>query len=177
MSSEQFCNEMIKIAKTVSRDEFDLVISRPPSQESTDLVEKTTGIKIPGNFLAFSQKYNGLSIFAKEEIWPEPEFIEVRQAWEFQSGVILLGIKAEQLPEWANIMSIYDEFVERFGIKDILPLLRVYGRKGHFWGARKDGAFVEVDGDEVTIENKAFIEVYSEQIQSLIERTHKWMAK
>lgn len=176
MSSEQFYKDMIAIAKAARKDEFDHIVSRPPTQEAADLIEETTGIKIPDNLLAFSLQYNGLSIFAKEELWPEPELLDVRQAWEFQSGVIILGIEAEQLPEWASIMSIYDQFVERFGIRDILPLLSVYGRKGHFWGARKDGSFVEVNGDEVTIVNRSVVEVYSEQIHELIERMHKWMA-
>jgi len=177
MSSEQFFSEIIAIAKTACREKFDRVVARPPSKEAAELIEKTTGIKIPDNFLAFSRQYNGLSIFAKEELWPEPELLEVRQAWEFQSGVILLGIEAEQLPEWASIQCTYDRFVERFGINDILPLLKVYGKTGHFWGARKDGAFVEVYDDEVSIVTHSFIEVYSEQIQELTERLNNWMAR
>lgn len=177
MSSEQFYEDMIAIAKTASREEFDHIASRPPAEEAAERLEKNTGIKLPANFWSFSQRYNGLSIFAKEALWPEPEPLEVRRAWEFQSGVILLGIEAEQLPEWASITSIYEQFVERYGITHILPLLRVYGRKGHFWGVRQDGAFVEVDGDEVMVVNKPFREVYAEQIRGLIERMHQWMTR
>lgn len=61
-------------------------------------------------------KTNGLSFLTKEELWPEPEFLEVRPAWEFKCGIVISGLKTEDLPEWTDILKAHNELIDSFDI-------------------------------------------------------------
>ncbi|HHR6078604.1 TPA: SMI1/KNR4 family protein [Providencia alcalifaciens] len=170
MTPEQFHESIWQALKPISKAEFHVVASRPSALESIANLEAFTGIAIPEYFLAFSQKTNGLCIMAKEELWPEPKLFDVGPAWTFYCGVVILGLETDDLPDWASIRVAYEQLVERFGVTDVLPLLKIYGDSNHCWGVRKDGVFVEVFDDEVTVIEKDFPEIYSHEIQGLVQR-------
>lgn len=172
MSPEQFHEQIWEILQDINKEQFHAVAARSPTTAAITQLELTTGITLPKNFLAFTQRTNGLCILAKEEVWPEAKLFDVGPAWTFYRGVVILGIEAEELPEWANIQSAYNHLVETYDITDVLPLLKVIGDSNHYWGVKADGCFVEVFDDDVTHLDSDFIEIYSTEIKELLQRQH-----
>ncbi|EKT56448.1 hypothetical protein [Providencia rettgeri] len=170
MSPDQFHDRMWEILQDINKNEFHAVAAKPPTDKAIANLATSTGIALPKDFLAFSQKTNALCIMAREELWPEAKLFDVGPAWTFHRGLVILGIEAEDLPEWANIQNAYESLVELYELTDVLPLLKIMGDGNHYWGVKQDGTFVEVfDGETTTLEC-SFIDTYATEIKELIQR-------
>ena len=179
MNTKEFRRLVWEILEPVDSEVFQLVRAQAASEEEIAEVEAATGIRLPEYFAGFVNSQgncNGLAVFAREEVWPAPKEYSVGPAWTFWRGVTLLGIEVPDLPDWASITSAHEKLVA-VGVKDVLPLIKVWGDGGRFWGVNSSGATVVVLDSEVTILNCDLNDDYAEQITGLIQRQHDMAAR
>ena len=141
-----------------------------PDAESIAGLEAAVGFPLPAAFAAFCQRTNGLCVMAREEVWPRAKEFEVGPAWTFWRGLVLLGIDAPELPEWASISAQQRQLAEA-GLPGILPVLKIVGDGSRIWGVDQAGTLVVIDdmtdpeplGGDLT-------DLYAEQIAELMRR-------
>ncbi|WZB60386.1 SMI1/KNR4 family protein [Achromobacter xylosoxidans] len=125
---------------------------------------------MPAAFAAFCQRANGLCVMAREEVWPHAKEFEVGPAWTFWRGLVLLGIDAPELPEWASISAQQRQLAEA-GLPGILPVLKIVGDGSRIWGVDQAGTVVVIDDmtDPEPLEGD-LTDLYAEQIAELMQR-------
>jgi len=170
MTPEQFHERIWEILDPVDTQYFEVVAAPAPGAESIAKLEAAAGFPLPAAFTAFCQRTNGLCVMAREEAWPHAKEFEVGPAWTFWRGLVLLGIDAPELPEWASISAQQRQLAEA-GLPGILPLLKIVGDGSRIWGVDQAGTIVVVDdmadpeplGGDLT-------DLYAEQIAELMQR-------
>lgn len=171
MTFEQFHQRIWNILEPVDSASFQVVAAKAPGEQEIADIEALTGIPLPPEYVQFSQRTNGLCVMARDEVWPQAQLYSVAPAWTFWRGLVMLGIDAEDLPEWASIRSMYQKLAEN-GVTDVLPLLRISGDGDRVWGINLHGIIVEVDiyGGEVTPLEGDSTDLYASQIAELVQR-------
>lgn len=170
MTAEQFHQRIWEILDPVETQYFEVVAAPAPDAESIAGLEAAVGFPLPAAFAAFCQRTNGLCVMAREEVWPRAKEFEVGPAWTFWRGLVLLGIDAPELPEWASISAQQRQLAEA-GLPGILPVLKIVGDGSRIWGVDQAGTLVVIDdmtdpeplGGDLT-------DLYAEQIAELMRR-------
>ncbi len=170
MTAEQFHERIWEILDPVETQYFEVVAAPAPDAESIAGLEAAVGFPLPAAFAAFCQRTNGLCVMAREEVWPRAKEFEVGPAWTFWRGLVLLGIDAPELPEWASISAQQRQLAEA-GLPGILPVLKIVGDGSRIWGVDQAGTLVVIDdmtdpeplGGDLT-------DLYAEQIAELMRR-------
>ncbi|OLU05153.1 SMI1/KNR4 family protein [Achromobacter denitrificans] len=170
MAAEQFHERIWEILDPVETQYFEVVAAPVPDAESIAGLEAAVGFPLPAAFAAFCQRTNGLCVMAREEVWPRAKEFEVGPAWTFWRGLVLLGIDAPELPEWASISAQQRQLAEA-GLPGILPVLKIVGDGSRIWGVDQAGTLVVIDdmtdpeplGGDLT-------DLYAEQIAELMRR-------
>lgn len=170
MTAEQFHKRMWEILEAVDTDYFEALTARMPDAKAIADLEAAVGFSLPAEFAAFCQRTNGLCVKAREEVWPYAKEFEVAPAWTFWRGLVLLGIDAPELPEWASI-SVQQRKLAEAGLSGILPVLKIVGDGSRIWGLDQAGTVVVID-DMSDLEplSVGLTDVYAEQIADLIQR-------
>ena len=96
------------------------------------------------------------------------EGIRGRPAWTFWRGLVLLGIDAPELPEWASISAQQRQLAEA-GLPGILPVLKIVGDGSRIWGVDQAGTVVVIDDMTVPAAG-SLTDLYAEQIAELMQR-------
>ncbi|KGD89314.1 hypothetical protein JL37_23830 [Achromobacter sp. RTa] len=170
MTAEQFHERIWEILDPVDTQYFEVVAAPAPGAESIAELEAAVGFPLPAALTAFCQRTNGLCVMAREEAWPQAKEFEVGPAWTFWRGLVLLGIDAPELPEWASISAQQRQLAEA-GVSGILPVLKIVGDGSRIWGVDQAGTVVVIDdmadpeplGGDLT-------DLYAEQIAELMQR-------
>jgi len=170
MAAEKFDERIWEILDPVETQYFEVVAAPAPDAESIAGLEAAVGFPLPAAFAAFCQRTNGLCVMAREEVWPRAKEFEVGPAWTFWRGLVLLGIDAPELPEWASISAQQRQLAEA-GLPGILPVLKIVGDGSRIWGVDQAGTLVVIDdmtdpeplGGDLT-------DLYAEQIAELMRR-------
>ncbi|WP_343498557.1 SMI1/KNR4 family protein [Achromobacter denitrificans] len=170
MTAEKFHERIWEILDPVETQYFEVVAAPAPDAESIAGLEAAVGFPLPAAFAAFCQRTNGLCVMAREEVWPRAKEFEVGPAWTFWRGLVLLGIDAPELPEWASISAQQRQLAEA-GLPGILPVLKIVGDGSRIWGVDQAGTLVVIDdmtdpeplGGDLT-------DLYAEQIAELMRR-------
>ncbi|ASC65674.1 SMI1/KNR4 family protein [Achromobacter denitrificans] len=170
MAAEKFHERIWEILDPVETQYFEVVAAPAPDAESIAGLEAAVGFPLPAAFAAFCQRTNGLCVMAREEVWPRAKEFEVGPAWTFWRGLVLLGIDAPELPEWASISAQQRQLAEA-GLPGILPVLKIVGDGSRIWGVDQAGTLVVIDdmtdpeplGGDLT-------DLYAEQIAELMRR-------
>lgn len=170
MAAEKFHERIWEILDPVETQYFEVVAAPAPDAESIAELEAAVGFPLPAAFAAFCQRTNGLCVMAREEVWPRAKEFEVGPAWTFWRGLVLLGIDAPELPEWASISAQQRRLAEA-GLPGILPVLKIVGDGSRIWGVDQAGTLVVIDdmtdpeplGGDLT-------DLYAEQIAELMRR-------
>ena len=170
MTAEQFHERIWEILDPVETQYFEVVAAPAPDAESIAGLEAAVGFPLPAAFAAFCQRTNGLCVMAREDVWPRAKEFEVGPAWTFWRGLVLLGIDAPELPEWASISAQQRQLAEA-GLPGILPVLKIVGDGSRIWGVDQAGTLVVIDdmtdpeplGGDLT-------DLYAEQIAELMRR-------
>lgn len=170
MTAEKFHERIWEILDPVETQYFEVVAAPAPDAESIAGLEAAVGFPLPAAFAAFCQRTNGLCVMAREEVWPRAKEFEVGPAWTFWRGLVLLGIDAPELPEWASISAQQRQLSEA-GLPGILPVLKIVGDGSRIWGVDQAGTLVVIDdmtdpeplGGDLT-------DLYAEQIAELMRR-------
>ncbi len=170
MTAEKFHERIWEILDPVETQYFEVVAAPAPDAESIAGLEAAVGFSLPAAFAAFCQRTNGLCVMAREEVWPRAKEFEVGPAWTFWRGLVLLGIDAPELPEWASISAQQRQLAEA-GLPGILPVLKIVGDGSRIWGVDQAGTLVVIDdmtdpeplGGDLT-------DLYAEQIAELMRR-------
>lgn len=170
MTAEQFHQRMWEILDPVDTEHFEVVAAPAPDAETIAGLETAVGFPLPAAFAAFCQRTNGLCVMAREEVWPHAKEFEVGPAWTFWRGLVLLGIDAPELPEWASISAQQRQLAEA-GLSGILPVLKIVGDGSRIWGLDQAGTVVAID-DLTDVEPLAgdLTDLYAEQIADLMQR-------
>ncbi len=170
MTAEQFHQRMWEILDPVDTEHFEVVAAPAPDAETIAGLETAVGFPLPAAFAAFCQRTNGLCVMAREEVWPHAKEFEVGPAWTFWRGLVLLGIDAPELPEWASISAQQRQLAEA-GLSGILPVLKIVGDGSRIWGLNQAGTVVAID-DLTDVEPLAgdLTDLYAEQIADLMQR-------
>ncbi|MCL2309249.1 MAG: SMI1/KNR4 family protein [Proteobacteria bacterium] len=172
MNAKEFHRLVWEILEPVDSSVFEVVRAQAASENDIAAVEAATGLRLPEYFAGFVGQQgncNGLAVFAREEVWPAPKEFSVGPAWTFWRGVTLLGIDVPDLPDFASISSVHKRLVAA-GVRDVLPLIKVWGDGDRFWGTHSSGAVVLVQDGEVMALDGDLKDVYAEQINDLIQR-------
>ena len=170
MTAEQFHQRMWEILDPVDTEHFEVVAAPAPDAETIAGLETAVGFPLPAAFAAFCQRTNGLCVMAREEVWPHAKEFEVGPAWTFWRGLVLLGVDAPELPEWACISAQQRQLAEA-GLPGILPVLKIVGDGSRIWGVDQTGTVVVID-DLTEVEPLAgdLTDLYAEQIADLLQR-------
>ncbi|SSW65839.1 SMI1/KNR4 family protein [Achromobacter agilis] len=172
MTAEQFHQRMWEILDPVNSEYFEVVAAPAPAPgaEAIAGLEAAVGFPLPAAFAAFCQRTNGLCVMAREEVWPHAKEFEVGPAWTFWRGLVLLGIDAPELPEWASISAQQRQLAEA-GLPGILPVLKIVGDGSRIWGVDQAGTVVAID-DMADLEplSGGLTDLYAEQIADLMQR-------
>lgn len=170
MTPEEFHARIWEILAPVDIKDFEVVAASAPGPEAIAALEAATGFPIPEPFGAFSRKTNGLCVIARDEVWPPAEQFAVGPAWTFWRGVVLLGIDAPDLPDWAS-MSARQSSLAEDGRGDFLPVLKIVGDGSRVWGYDRTGAIAEIcDFEAPTPLSGDLLDLYADQIGALIKR-------
>jgi hypothetical protein len=107
---------------------------------------------------------------ARDEVWPQAREFDTGPAWTFWRGLVLLGMDAPDLPEWASISAQQQRLAE-YEQPGILPLLKVVGDGSRVWGLDRAGVLVETgDMDEPRPVGGDLLDLYAGQIAELVQR-------
>ncbi len=170
MTAEQFHQRIWEILDPVDGDHFEVVAAPAPDAEAIASLEAAAGFPLPAAFAAFCQRTNGLCVMAREEAWPHAKEFEVGPAWTFWRGLVLLGIDAPELPEWASISAQQRQLAEA-GLSGILPVLKIVGDGSRIWGVDQAGTVVVIDDlTEPEPLDGDLTALYAEQIADLMQR-------
>lgn len=169
-TAEQFHERMWDILDPVDTEYFEVVAAPAPDAQAIYSLEAAVGFPLPAAFAAFCQRANGLCVMAREEVWPHAKEFEVGPAWTFWRGLVLLGIDAPELPEWASISAQQRQLAEA-GLPGILPVLKIVGDGSRIWGVDQAGTVVVIDDmtDPEPLEGD-LTDLYAEQIAELMQR-------
>ena len=169
-TAEQFHERMWDILDPVDTEYFEVVAAPAPDAQAISSLEAAVGFPLPAAFAAFCQRANGLCVMAREEVWPHAKEFEVGPAWTFWRGLVLLGIDAPELPEWASIAAQQRQLAEA-GLPGILPVLKIVGDGSRIWGVDQAGTVVVIDDmtDPEPLEGD-LTDLYAEQIAELMQR-------
>lgn len=169
-TAEQFHERMWDILDPVDTEYFEVVAAPAPDAQAIYSLEAAVGFPLPAAFAAFCQRANGLCVMAREEVWPHAKEFEVGPAWTFWRGLVLLGIDAPELPEWASIAAQQRQLAEA-GLPGILPVLKIVGDGSRIWGLDQAGTVVVIDDmtDPEPLEGD-LTDLYAEQIAELMQR-------
>ena len=169
-TAEQFHERMWDILDPVDTEYFEVVAAPAPDAQAMSSLEAAVGFPLPAAFAAFCQRANGLCVMAREEAWPHAKEFEVGPAWTFWRGLVLLGIDAPELPEWASIAAQQRQLAEA-GLPGILPVLKIVGDGSRIWGLDQAGTVVVIDDmtDPEPLEGD-LTDLYAEQIAELMQR-------
>ena len=98
------------------------------------------------------------------------EGIRGRPRLTFWRGLVLLGIDAPELPEWASIAAQQRQLAEA-GLPGIPPVLKIVGDGSRIWGVDQAGTVVVIDDmtDPEPLEGD-LTDLYAEQIAELMQR-------
>ena len=170
MTAEQFHERIWEILDPVETQYFEVVAAPAPGAESISELEAAVGFPLPAAFAAFCRRTNGLCVMAREEVWPRAKEFEVGPAWTFWRGLVLLGIDAPELPEWASISAQQRQLAEA-GLPGILPVLKIVGDGSRIWGVDQAGTVVAIDDltDPEPLSGD-LTDLYAEQIADLMQR-------
>jgi len=170
MTAEQFHKRMWEILELVDTDYFEALSAPAPDAEAIAGLEAAVGFPLPAAFAAFCQRSNGLSVIAREEVWPHAQEFAVGPAWTFWRGLVLLGIDAPELPDWASISTHQRQLAEA-GLPGILPVLKIVGDGSRIWGVDQEGTVIVIDDltDPEPLSG-GLTDVYAEQIADLVQR-------
>ncbi|CAB3873375.1 SMI1/KNR4 family protein [Achromobacter anxifer] len=170
MTAEQFHARIWEILDPVDGDHFEVVAAPAPDAQAIAALEAAVGFPLPAAFAAFCQRTNGLCVMAREEAWPHAKEFEVGPAWTFWRGLVLLGIDAPELPEWASISAQQRQLAEA-GLPGILPVMKIVGDGSRIWGLDQAGTVVVIDDltDPETLGGD-LTDLYAEQIAELMQR-------
>ncbi|AUT48558.1 SMI1/KNR4 family protein [Achromobacter sp. AONIH1] len=169
-TAEQFHERMWDILDPVDTEYFEVVAAPAPDAQAISSLEAAVGFPLPAAFAAFCQRANGLCVMAREEVWPHAKEFEVGPAWTFWRGLVLLGIDAPELPEWASISAQQRQLAEA-GLPGILPVLKIVGDGSRIWGVDQAGTVVVID--DMTVPEPLegdLTDLYAEQIAELMQR-------
>lgn len=169
MTSQEFFDRVWGILDPVPSEKFEVVAASAPQDADVARLEAEIGVAVPPEVLAFADRCNGLCVVARSEVWPPPQLLEVRPQWEFARGLVLLGLPAPELPEWATVDTRAELLRER-GVSGVLPLLAVVGTSAVTWGVDATGRVVRVDDGVVTPLEQSLADVYGEQVTELLAR-------
>lgn len=170
MTAEQFHARIWEILDPVDGDHFEVVAAPAPDAQAISALEAAVGFPLPAAFAAFCQRTNGLCVMAREEAWPHAKEFEVGPAWTFWRGLVLLGIDAPELPEWASISAQQRQLAEA-GLPGILPVMKIVGDGSRIWGLDQAGTVVVIDDltDPEPLDG-GLTDLYAEQIAELMQR-------
>ncbi|OZI49634.1 SMI1/KNR4 family protein [Bordetella genomosp. 4] len=170
MTAEQFHQRMWEILEIVDTDYFEALSAPAPEAKAIASLEAAVGFPLPAAFAAFCQRSNGLSVIAREDVWPHAQEFDVGPAWTFWRGLVLLGIDTPELPEWASISAHQRQLAEA-GLPGILPVLKIVGDGSRIWGVDQEGTVVVIDDltDPEPLSGD-LTDLYAEQIAELVQR-------
>lgn len=170
MTAEQFHQRMWEILDPVNSEYFEVVAAPAPGAQAIADLEAAVGFPLPAAFAAFCQRTNGLCVMAREEVWPHAKEFEVGPAWTFWRGLVLLGVDAPELPEWASISAQQRQLAEA-GLPGILPVLKIVGDGSRIWGVDQAGTVVAIDDlTDPEPRSGGLTDLYAEQIAELMQR-------
>ncbi|CAB5723436.1 Uncharacterised protein [Delftia tsuruhatensis] len=174
MTAEQSHQRIWEILDPVDSTCFQVVAAPAPGPGALAALEAAAGFAVPpayaGFFEGLCRRNNGLCVMAREEVWPQAREFDVGPAWTFWRGLVLLGMDAPELPDWASISAQQRRLAES-GQTGILPLLKVVGDGSRVWGIDRAGTLVETgDLDEPVPLDGDLLDLYAVQIAELVQR-------
>lgn len=165
--------------KHLEADTYYIVSSQDsaPTAEALQAIAKSFGCELPRDFIAHStNKYGGLYVEVKEELWPRPKELDVGPFWSFLYGLYTLNA-AEGIPDFLNLEVHAGEFQEETGHKAI-PFMKLIGDADAYCFNER-GVVVRWDHEtnELEEQGESFFEALDHELGELAERKDRKVAK
>ena len=141
-----------------------------PTEPALHAVARDLGCELPDEFIVHStNKYGGLYVEVKEELWPRPEEFDVGPFWSFLYGLYTLNI-ADGIPDFMNLQANAREFQNDTEHK-VIPFLKIIGDANVYCFDQR-GVIVRWDHElnELEKEDKSFFEVLDLELGELATR-------
>jgi hypothetical protein len=141
-----------------------------PTESDLRAVARDLGCELPEEFIVHStNKYGGVYVEVKEELWPRPKELDVGPFWSFLYGLYTLNI-ADGVPDFMNLQKNAREFQNDTEHK-VIPFLKIVGDADAYCFDQR-GAIVHWDHElnELEKQDKSFFEVLDFELGELAIR-------
>lgn len=144
-----------------------------PSAAALNKAAKKLGCQFPDEFIAHAtNKYGGLYVEVKEELWPRPQEFDVGPFWSFLYGMYTLNISAG-IPEFLDLAKTARDFQKFSGLKAV-PFLKIVGDNDAYC-FDPAGNIVRYDHElnELEPDSRSFFELLNDELKDLAERKER----
>ena len=160
------------LQKHLDSGSFYLVSSQDsaPSGETLLKVAKDLGCSFPEEYLVHAtNKYGGVYVEVKEELWPRPKEFDVGPFWSFLYGLFVYSF-ASEIPEFMDIRRRGEEFQADTSLIAV-PFLKIIG-DADVYCFDQAGKIARWDHEQNLLEpqTKSFFEILDYELGQLRER-------
>jgi hypothetical protein len=141
-----------------------------PTPDALLAVFQELGCRAPEEFLEHAtNRFGGLYVDVKEELWPRPKEFDVGPFWTFLYGLYTLNI-SEGIPEIMNLETRAREFQAETGLTAI-PFLKIISDADVYcFTENGDIARWSHETNELAPEAKSFFELLDYELGELVDR-------
>jgi hypothetical protein len=159
-------------------DSFYMVASHDsaPDESALRSVADSLGCALPDEFIAHAtNRYGGLYVEVREELWPRPKEFDVGPFWSFLYGLYTLNI-SEGIPDFMNLESNAREFQSDTQLTAI-PFLKIVS-DANAYCFTSDGKIAQWDHElnELEEQEHSFFELLDFELGELVERKNRKVA-
>lgn len=160
-------------------ESFSMMSSQDSAPNETKLRKIASGFGciLPDEFVAHStNKYGGLYVEVKEELWPRPKEFDVGPFWSFLYGLFTYNI-ADEIPEFMDLARAAHEFQAETELK-ALPFMKIIGDV-NVYCFDSVGQIVRYNHERNELEESehSFFDFLSYELGALVNRKSKKVAE
>lgn len=164
--------------KHLDKESFYIVSSHEsvPSESQLTALAAKLGCIFPEEFIAHStNKFGGLYVEVREELWPRPKPLDVGPFWSFLYGLFTYNI-SEGIPDFMNLRTNAEEFQTETGHKAI-PFLKIIG-DADVYCFDPSGIVVRWNHElnELEQDKRTFFEILDQELMDLVDRKDRKLA-
>lgn len=165
--------------KHLDAEAFYIVSSQGSAPSEADLQRTASdlGCVFPDDFVAHSSnKYGGLYVEVREELWPRAKEFDVGPFWSFLYGLFTLNI-SEGIPEFMDLTANAREFQTETGLQAV-PFMKIIG-DADVYCFNTAGQITRYNHElsELELVDRSFFEVLDFELAELVSRRDRKLAQ
>jgi hypothetical protein len=165
--------------KHLDAESFYMVSSHDsaPSNDKLLRVASELGCVFPDEFVAHaSNKYGGLYVEVKEDLWPRAKELAVGPFWSFLYGLFTYNV-SEGIPEFMNLAANARQFQAETSLQAV-PFMKIIG-DADVYCFNSTGEITRYDHElnELEAEGRSFFELLDHELGELVDRKERTLAQ